>query len=86
MLGRVQPGDEDRADAGLPAGAPGDVLSRPPAARREIAGALHPEGELVAAGLVAEAVAADDVAGLFPAERARSAALESEPRPSWSRA
>src|ERR1700712_4976084 len=54
VLGRVQPGDEDLAHAAEVAGAPGEVLARPPAARREVAGALHPVGELAPAGVVAE--------------------------------
>src|SRR5205085_2641921 len=64
MRGRVQPRLHDRAHRPNPAGPPGDVLARPPAAIGEIAAAAEPEGEVAAAGLMAEVVAAQDVGRL----------------------
>ena len=87
----VQPGGEDRPHGADRAGAPGDVLGRLPAASLQVAECWHPEGELAAAGFVAEFVAAEDVAGPCrrpPAPAACRAADAARPRRgggrSWS--
>src|SRR5688572_20120481 len=56
----MHPSAEDRAGAAEVAGAPGDVLAGRPAAADEV-DAPQPEGEVAAAGVVAERVATQDV-------------------------
>src|SRR4051794_30630882 len=61
VLGRAQPGAEDRADGAVAAGAPGEVLADVPALGRHVAVGSDPVAEFAPAGEVAEAVAGDDV-------------------------
>src|SRR5205085_6591499 len=64
VLGGAHPGAEDRAHRAVGAGAPGEVLAGAPALGGEIAAGADPVGEFATAGVVAEAVAAEDVFGL----------------------
>ena len=61
---RPHPSLEDGAHGAIAAGSPSQVLARPPALGGDVSGLLHPVGELAATGIVAEAVALQDVTRL----------------------